>query len=374
MAKQKPAEGTQGATEANDNPGAELLHVQLVNVDLAKQELDKGTVAALADLKAKYEGLKISDVKDKENYKMAEEGVSLLRNIRTAIEKRRVELTRPALEYQRALKAFADQITESIESLELPLKAEIKRIDQIKADEKAAAEKAAQERYNGRASRLYTLGATYNGNIYQLGTCIVTPQEIRDAEDSAFDAVIAKFMDESDRIAQAKAEEAERQRKAAEEAEQLRKDNEAKRAELEKLNLKLRAAQLQELGALPYFVDGAKTGLMILDEKVSATYMRTMEDDEWDAVLDRFHAAAEAKKNQVPPKPEAPEAPKPETPAAPEPAPVPQTIAPADQEEEQPLDGRTALRIIWRVREAFDSRMSRQEFSNFLTNLESQFQ
>lgn len=393
MAKSKLVETVQGT---------ELIVV--AQTDAAIADLRSVVEVSIEHLSQTYGAATIKDTKDREGLKLVEEGWRTTRNLRLAVEKRRKELIEPALEFQRAINAEAKEITASLESVELPLKAELDRIERVKADEKKAEEERIARIFTARTGMLFSIGATFNGNIYQLGTAITSPEEIRDAEDAAFDSIMQKFTAEKTRQDELKAAEAARLKAEAEataarlkaeaeEAERKRAELAEKQAQVEALNLKLRSAQLLELGAVAYFNDeGKKAGLQIGTKRASATIMRTTEDYSWDGVVfPEFQAEAQRVKEQAERDREtaetaaqvraeaearksaevAPEPPQPETPATDM---LKEAAAKAFVPKVEPTTPTNiALEVIAKVRAAFDTCKTRGEFKAALDTIEAEY-
>jgi dsDNA-specific endonuclease/ATPase MutS2 len=97
----------------------------------------------------------------KEGYEQVRLAIADCRETRSAIEKRRKELKADSLEYGRKVDAVAKHLTEQIEAIEGPLKAQKAAIDEekarVKAEKEAAAQKAIAEveaRLKAEADRL----------------------------------------------------------------------------------------------------------------------------------------------------------------------------------------------------------------------------
>lgn len=196
-----------------------------------------GTREHLQKLKDTYGQLVVNGIEDMAGYKVVVEGISKLKKIRTGIEKRRKELTEPALKFQRDLKAVADEITSEIVPLEKRLADEKARID----DAKEAARRAEFQR---RVTLLTENAWTLAGGFYVCGALQIHPDQIVTMDEQQLDFYVNEGARE---IARRQAEE---QRKAAEEAQRkadedrIRQEREAierERAELAKLREEIEA-------------------------------------------------------------------------------------------------------------------------------------
>lgn len=95
------------------------------------------TPAAIAETKAKYAALSCDTPRGYEEVRMA---IGTVRDARTAIEKRRVELKADALAYGRLVDSKAKELTALLLEIEEPLKAKKQAVDDEKARIKAEAE------------------------------------------------------------------------------------------------------------------------------------------------------------------------------------------------------------------------------------------
>ena len=96
---------------------------------------------AIPDLAAKYATL--TSAATKEEYEAVRLGIAELRQLRGAVEKRRVELKAEALRYGREVDSVAKSLTEQLEAIEAPLKLLKAGVDEEKARAKEAARAAA---------------------------------------------------------------------------------------------------------------------------------------------------------------------------------------------------------------------------------------
>ena len=110
-------------------------------------------------------------------------GMKSLKKTRTSIEKRRKELTEPALKYQRELKAEADRLTERIEKIETHLDKQKQWFEN--------ATKAEQERvFNLRIAQLTENGFELSNGFYIAGAIHLSGDKVKSLDDSEFDFYI----------------------------------------------------------------------------------------------------------------------------------------------------------------------------------------
>lgn len=179
------------------------------------------TEQTLIDAAKLAKGLKIAGVEDSAGYRRVHETRQVLKGLRVAIEKQRVDLKAGALDYGRRVDAEARRLTALVEPTELELEAEQKRIDAEKERIRAEAELARKAKLDERVARFAALGVS------------VAPSAVQDmpddefAEALEFAAVEYRARVERERIA---AEEAAFEAAAKEQAEA-----EAKRVERERL-------------------------------------------------------------------------------------------------------------------------------------------
>jgi colicin import membrane protein len=175
--------------------------------------------ARIAELKAKYSGLTIMSVTDKKGYDLVHSARMEVKELRLAVEKKRVELKAYSLEYGRKVDAEAGRIKKLLEPLEESLEAEEERIDAEKEAIRAAAQNAVHHPYN--IGDLAAMPATAFALVLATAT---EAHELREKERLAAEAALAEKRAEEERLAReqaeakAAAEKAERERLAAERA------------------------------------------------------------------------------------------------------------------------------------------------------------
>lgn len=199
-----------------------------------KQELKKYNLAdaKIAELKKKYAGLKVKDLKDKEGFVAVKTALSEVVSIRTGIDKKRLALTGDYRKIVDAINGEAKRLTALIQEVEEPLREEKDRIDRLVKEEKERKAREIQERLDNRVATLKEAGMTFDGSFYVCGdTIAMDVNTIRDMKDADFDFLKAKVEMEAERIR--KAAEEEEKRKAAEEAERKRQQEEFEKQQAE---------------------------------------------------------------------------------------------------------------------------------------------
>lgn len=203
------------------------------------------TDSAIAKMKEKYKGLKITDLKDTKGYEEVRLAIADVRTRRTAVEDKRVELKKDALEFGRKVDKEAKRITALLLKIEDPLKAEKKRIDdeadRIK-EEKARKE---QERVDGIRARITQMQSLL------LSLPEKTTPELNDIMDNLLDCstpeeIFMEFMEEATTIREQTIEAVSRQ---IEVREKLDKEEAERKAEAERL-AKQKAEQEAEAARL----------------------------------------------------------------------------------------------------------------------------
>lgn len=156
------------------------------SIVLAKQTLLNDTIQTeqkLKEFEDTYLNIVVADVKDLQGYSFIVDGMKSLKKTRTSIEKRRKELTEPALKYQRELKAEADRLTQRIETIETHLDKQKQWFEN--------ATKAEQERvFNLRIAQLTENGFELSNGFYIAGAIHLSGDKVKSLDDSEFDFYI----------------------------------------------------------------------------------------------------------------------------------------------------------------------------------------
>ena len=125
----------------------------------SKLEIVKYSVtdAAIADLRVKYAGLKITDAPSYETVRIA---IADLRGKRTGVEDARLEFGRKVLAVKKQADDRAKEIIASLIEIETPLKTEKDRVDDEKARVKAEKERVEKARVDAIRARIESIRTT----------------------------------------------------------------------------------------------------------------------------------------------------------------------------------------------------------------------
>lgn len=183
------------------------LKADIANLDTPEQKLKEA--------EAKYLKLKINGVDDAINYQLAKTGLKDLVKTRTTLEKKRKEIISPAREYIEGINKYAKDTTTRLEKMEAHLTKEVADIDN-------AIELAKQAKIKQRSEELKSIGYTFDGNYWSIGTALMHPSQIGEFTDEQWVTQTNFGKVEAKRLAAEKAA-AETRRIAAEEKEKADK-------------------------------------------------------------------------------------------------------------------------------------------------------
>lgn len=191
-------------------------------VEQATTEL-KGFQDRVDAAKEKYLTLKIETHTDKAVYDEVTTGLRRFVKTRTTIEAKRKEYTAPLVKAQKEINALAKGVIEQLAPVELHLKAQKERYENLKEQERKRA-------YLAKIRMVTEAGALYDGVMYVAGPFAVHPNELMDLSEAEVEAKAAEIQQwvELDKQRKAK-EEAERKAELAR-LEHLRKEAEEREA------------------------------------------------------------------------------------------------------------------------------------------------
>lgn len=203
----------------------------------------------LSSLKRKYSALKVKDVNDTETYEEIKKAISVVRPLRTAMDKKRKEVNKEAKSFIDSVNDMGAKIQAEIAKIEDPLWVEREKFEALQKEEAERIEKEAKERLDARVSELKENGLQFDGSgAYVINDINVSIQFISELPTEEYQKFLSKVREQNEKnIAEQKRkeEEAEAERKKQEAiAEQNKKDKE----ELEAGRLELRSGQLELLG------------------------------------------------------------------------------------------------------------------------------
>jgi hypothetical protein len=220
------------ATEQEPITG-ELIEAGLKHAPIVYHVSD----AKITELRKEFAGMKIATSGD---YEKVTKAIAVCRTLRVQVDKCRKDLKEDALTYGRRVDAEAKRLTEALEAIENPLKAENQRVDEEKERLKREAEIAKQKQLDERLDQLAAVNAR------------VAPRIVAGWSEEEFQkelAEVRRLFDLAKEAERQQREEAERkaaEAKAAEEAERLARE-EALRIERERLDKEREAMRLERL-------------------------------------------------------------------------------------------------------------------------------
>jgi hypothetical protein len=244
----------------------ELIEAGLTHAPIAYHVSD----AKIAELRKEFTGLKIATSGD---YEKVTKAIAVCRTLRVQVDKCRKDLKEDALVYGRRVDAEAKRLTEALEAIEHPLKAEKQRVDEEKERLKREAEIAKQKQLDDRLDQLAAVNARVAPRIvaawseeeFQKELAAVRAiferfqaEEAHRLEEEARKAAEAKAAEEAERLAREEALRIDRERldkeraeiEAARKAEQAKLDAEREAMRLERLKLEQEKAEAERLAAI----------------------------------------------------------------------------------------------------------------------------
>lgn len=197
------------------------------------------TLDALDVLEKQYLDIQVSSIKDLAGYNRVSDGYKEVKKMITLIENKRKEITKPALTYQREVKAFADGISDRLKVVSDHLLVQKTFFEDAKRAEE-------QRLFKIKCDKLCTAGWEVMAGNYVLGVVHLSPEQISEMDKETLDFNIelgkkekARKQAEQDRINQEKREIEEAKAKLEAEKEQMAsqmKEMEAKMAEIQAQN------------------------------------------------------------------------------------------------------------------------------------------
>lgn len=247
-AKVKPETATGVAVQEVQTPEIKILSPEEYEIEMEKKiagDLQKYNLAdtKIAELKTKYAGITVTDIKDKAQVKALREALSDVVKVRTGITKKKEEINAEYLRLQRAVNAEEKRLIGLVVEIEQPLKDENERVKALEKEEAERKEREEQEKLDARVETLKGAGIEFDGSFYSIGDISVDIVTIKSMKDSDFDFLVAKVEVVAKRIAEEKAEQ---DRIAAEKAEQDRIEREQFEANQRKLEEERAAFQKQQ--------------------------------------------------------------------------------------------------------------------------------
>jgi hypothetical protein len=195
----------------------------------------------LAELKKKYGKLKVTSLEDKDTYEEIKKAISVVRPLRTGLEKKSKELKEDAQSYIKSVNSQEKFIQSEVAKIENPLWAERDKYEAMQKVETERIERESQERYETRMTKLKSNGLKFDGEMYSIREISIDAMFVKGIDDEKYNSLLEKVKvantlnvkEEEERQA-----EAERQRVADElekqKVEEARLENERIQNELKK--------------------------------------------------------------------------------------------------------------------------------------------
>lgn len=266
-------------------------------------EINKEKLQALI---AEDTKLVINGVSDTAGYKSAIAKRAEYRTLRTSLEKHRKDLSKPLQDYLKDLKSETDSLGELAYTGEEYFTQQLIAVDEEKDRIRKEKELEAQRKVNARIFKLMSFGMTYEEDNYFCSyepALIITVTQVKEYTDGDFNDFIAEvedaFRTEETRVEQIRLqrEQDEIDRLAEVERQQQIADNNAESEKrLQEKQIKLRSKELTLMGAV---VD--EDVWTLNGNEISLEDITSLDDDAWDAVIDRIGNAMQAPVDEIEP-------------------------------------------------------------------------
>lgn len=187
----------------------------------------------LTSLKKKYAPLKIQSLEDKDIYEDIKKAISVVRPLRTNLEKKVKEANADAKIYIAKVKELGDKFQREIAKVEDPLWAEREKFEALEKEEAIKIAQEKEDRKNLRIAEISQNGCQFNGSWWGINDIQVGVQMIEEMDDTQYNDFIEKVKVQNEinvKEAQRKQQE---QALLAQQQEDLRKENERKQKELD---------------------------------------------------------------------------------------------------------------------------------------------
>lgn len=288
--------------EVHGDPGP-ALPIQSAE-QKATQEVARYDVADawIAAKKEEYSTLIIAGIDDREGEKRVKAAWQEIRNKRLAVAGKHKELKADYLTITRAIDNRKNVLTESLEEIEVPLKAMLDNVEAERENIRQAAEQERQKKLHARVAELLEKGMKYNGTYYAIGDTIsMDVVTLKDFSDEKYSEFLTRVEAENNKILEAEQKRLDEEKQRQEDERKQREENEKenKRLAEEKENLKREVAQMRveflenlgfslEDGQYQFRTDNFQT-------KLPATDLGTITPAQWDDIK----ATARANKGTV---------------------------------------------------------------------------
>lgn len=144
----------------------------------------------IAALKKEADELTITGLDDKDGYKAVHDMRMKLVRTRTAIDKVKLALTKPARDFVKKVNAYADEILNKTEPIEKSLKAKQDAIDGEKERLRKQEEERQRQRTQARVHDLLKHKMEFDGTTYRLGLLSIDTAQVELASEADFNAFL----------------------------------------------------------------------------------------------------------------------------------------------------------------------------------------
>lgn len=205
--------------------------------------------AGIAELKTKYGDLTIADMNDKAGYEAVKKAWNEVRGVRTALEKKGLDIRGSYTKITKAVKGEEDRLIALVRPLEDGLQEKYRKIDEEREAEKQRRAAEAEKKLQDRVDELVAAGCKFEHGYYGIGgTIAVDVATLREMPDDQFGtlkvAVAAKAAEIKEQEEAAAAEKAEADAARAREDQRLK--DEAAKLQKEKDDLERDRQELQK--------------------------------------------------------------------------------------------------------------------------------
>ena len=159
--------------------------------------------ARISELKEKFKDLEIQGIEDKTGMKQVSEALSIVRTLRTSVEKKRKELKDFYLNTGKGIDSEAKRLTELLLEVEDPLKEKKQAIEDEIQRIKDEEERIQQELLDKRVEDLKEAGIVFDGSFYSIGNDIsVDLITIKDLSSEDFQKLLDKVSEVNEKLLQ----------------------------------------------------------------------------------------------------------------------------------------------------------------------------
>jgi hypothetical protein len=197
----------------------------------------------LAELKKKYGKLKVTSLDDKDTYEEVKKAISVVRPLRTGLEKKSKELKEDAQIYIKLVNSQEKFIQAEVAKIEEPLWVEREKYEAMQKAEAERIEREAQERYDNRMTELKSNGLKFDGEMYSIREISIDAMFVKGIDDEKYNSLLEKV-----KVANALNVKEEEERQAEAERQRIADELEKKkiedaRLENERIQVQLKAQQ-----------------------------------------------------------------------------------------------------------------------------------